>query len=393
VAGNGDFFFSGDGGPALYANLASPANLTISSAGNLYIADESNNRMRIVTFGSALALSPTTVTFANQTDGLTSSPLPVTLTNNSSTTIFLAGVSVSGTFAVSGTTCGASLGSGAYCTIMVTFTPLAAVSESGFLTVTANGVLYNATLQGQGTVPAGTGTITGVVAGSGLTGGGTGGSVTLSVDSTVARTNSTNTFSGNQTVNGTLTATSFSGNGSGLTNISPAAIGPGTAAINITGNAATSTSATSAYKAQTAGELAGVAAADYARLNITNTFTGNQGITGNVAVTGTLSTTGAVGIGGGTPIAEYLSMTFKITAPALAVGACAKVTETVSAVGSDTNDTIALGVSNSFLSLAGVLYFQAWESAMNTITIRACNVSGATTASNSDYVRVDLFKH
>jgi len=394
VAGNGDYFFSGDGGPAVSANLANPTNLTISSSGNLYIADESNNRIRMVTFGSALALSPSTVTFANQTSGVTSSPQSVTLSNNGLTSILLSGISVSGTFAVAGTTCGASLGAGASCTIMVTFTPLAAVSESGFLTVTAYGVLYSATLQGQGTLAGGAGTITDVIAGSGLNGGGTTGSVTLSVDSTVARTNSANTFSGNQTINGTVTATAFSGNGSTLTNLNPAALSAGTAAINITGNAATATSASHAYLAQTAGELNGIPAANYARLNTANAFTGNQGITGNVAITGNLSTTGAVTIGGGTPIKRYLSMTFEITLPALAVGSCATLNEPVTAVGSDTNDTISLGVSNAFMSgTSGLLVFQAWESAMNTISIRVCNVSGATTSSITNSIRVDLFKH
>ena len=51
------------------------------------------------------------------------------------------------------------------------------------------------------------GTITGVTAGSGLTGGGTSGNISLSVDSTVARTNVNQIFNGNLTVNGTLTAT------------------------------------------------------------------------------------------------------------------------------------------------------------------------------------------
>ena len=55
---------------------------------------------------------------------------------------------------------------------------------------------------------AGTGTITGVTAGTDLTGGGTGGSVTLNVDTTqVPQLTAANTFTGNQTVNGNLSAT------------------------------------------------------------------------------------------------------------------------------------------------------------------------------------------
>ena len=54
----------------------------------------------------------------------------------------------------------------------------------------------------------GTGTITGVTAGSGLTGGGTSGSVTLNLDTTkVPLLNAANTFVGNQSITGNLTAT------------------------------------------------------------------------------------------------------------------------------------------------------------------------------------------
>ncbi len=71
-----------------------------------------------------------------------------------------------------------------------------------------------------------------------------------------------NTFTGNQTVNGAVTATSFVGDGSGLTGV----------------NAATATNATNAA------ELGGVAAAKYARLDISNSFTGNQSIAGNMGI-------------------------------------------------------------------------------------------------------------
>ena len=48
VAGNGVAGFAGDGGPATAANLAFPAALTFDSAGNMYIADASNSRVRKV---------------------------------------------------------------------------------------------------------------------------------------------------------------------------------------------------------------------------------------------------------------------------------------------------------------------------------------------------------
>jgi RHS repeat-associated protein len=48
VAGNGTWGFSGDGGPAVDAKLRSPLGLAVDSAGNLYIADSGNNRVRKV---------------------------------------------------------------------------------------------------------------------------------------------------------------------------------------------------------------------------------------------------------------------------------------------------------------------------------------------------------
>lgn len=48
VAGNGIKGFSGEGGPATDASLNSPFGLALDSAGNLYIADRLNNRVRRV---------------------------------------------------------------------------------------------------------------------------------------------------------------------------------------------------------------------------------------------------------------------------------------------------------------------------------------------------------
>jgi sugar lactone lactonase YvrE len=44
----GQYGFAGDGGPATGASLAFPKGLAVDAAGNLYIADQSNDRVRVV---------------------------------------------------------------------------------------------------------------------------------------------------------------------------------------------------------------------------------------------------------------------------------------------------------------------------------------------------------
>jgi predicted extracellular nuclease/sugar lactone lactonase YvrE len=48
VAGNGTHGLSGDGGPAINAQLNIPSDIAIDSSGNLFIADQGNNRVRKV---------------------------------------------------------------------------------------------------------------------------------------------------------------------------------------------------------------------------------------------------------------------------------------------------------------------------------------------------------
>src|SRR6202043_538786 len=54
VAGNGTAGFSGDGAAATSAELYSPTDLTFDSTGNLYISDNANNRIRKVTIATGV---------------------------------------------------------------------------------------------------------------------------------------------------------------------------------------------------------------------------------------------------------------------------------------------------------------------------------------------------
>lgn len=67
-AGNGTAGFSGDGGPATSAELNGPFGVGLDSAGNVYIADTSNQRIRVVgtlitTASVSVSCSPASVTY------------------------------------------------------------------------------------------------------------------------------------------------------------------------------------------------------------------------------------------------------------------------------------------------------------------------------------------
>ncbi len=257
----------------------------------------------------------------------------------------------------------------------------------------------------------GGGSITGVTAGAGLSGGGTTGTVTLSIP-TLAVTNTmlanasvtinagtglsgggavalgtsttlalasnacaagsgltalpfrctpfagtgANTFLGNQSVTGGVTATAFSGNGSALSNVN---------AVSLGGNLP----------------------AFYAKIGA-NTFTGSQAMP-------------SITIGGGTAITEYVSVTRAVHLPAIATNSCTTfTTAAVTGFTPGTSDSIALGLPSALVSGLGsgvFLMYQAWEtstSASPTITIQVCNPSTSRyRGGDTGTIRIDIFKH
>ncbi|HET6217415.1 MAG TPA: FG-GAP-like repeat-containing protein [Acidobacteriaceae bacterium] len=88
--------------------------------------------------GPSANLSPTTLTFASQVVGTTSTAQTATLTNSGNAPLNIAGISASGEFAQTNT-CGTSLAIGSSCQISVTFVPSAAGNASGTITVAQSG--------------------------------------------------------------------------------------------------------------------------------------------------------------------------------------------------------------------------------------------------------------
>ncbi len=122
--------FSGDGGPALSAQLHSPSSIAIDSLGAIDIADTGNNRIRNVTglvIVPVAGLTPPALIF-NPTVIARSSPAQIaTLTNTSTTApMQVAGIGFTGPNANSFSqtnNCPATLAPLGTCTINVVFTP------------------------------------------------------------------------------------------------------------------------------------------------------------------------------------------------------------------------------------------------------------------------------
>ena len=102
----------------------------------------------------AVSLSPTSLSFGNQTVNTTSGGQSVTLTNSGNATLSISSITLTGTDAAAyakTTTCASSLAANANCTISVTFTPTAVASTSATLSIATNAAGSPATVALTGT--------------------------------------------------------------------------------------------------------------------------------------------------------------------------------------------------------------------------------------------------
>ena len=145
---SGDFARTTTCGSTLAVNASCTISVTFRPAAagtrtaSVSIADNAPGSPQTVSLtgtGTAVSVSPTSLSFGNQTVGTTSAAQTVTVRNLGTTT--LTGITISDTGTNAGdfnetTTCGTSLGAGGSCTISVTFRPTARFTRTATLRVT-----------------------------------------------------------------------------------------------------------------------------------------------------------------------------------------------------------------------------------------------------------------
>jgi sugar lactone lactonase YvrE len=139
-AGSATAGFSGDGGVATSAELYYPEGVFEDGSGNILTADQYNYRVRSVSAFNAVGRSASSITFGIQTVGAMSTPEKVVLSAIGSPTI--SSITATAPFSEADN-CGA-LTNGTTCEVYVFFTPTAAGTTTGTLTITDNG-FFNTT--------------------------------------------------------------------------------------------------------------------------------------------------------------------------------------------------------------------------------------------------------
>jgi len=139
IAGNGTAGFSGDGGPATSASLSQSLALAVDPGGNVYIADANNDRIRkVLAVAPGFSASPTSLSFSASAGSAAAGSRQVALTSNVAGLAWVASARTSS----GGSWLSISPASGqipASITVSVDATNLAAGTYQGSLDVTAPG--------------------------------------------------------------------------------------------------------------------------------------------------------------------------------------------------------------------------------------------------------------
>jgi hypothetical protein len=106
---------------------------------DLAVANSSSDTVSVLLQATTVALSPLTLSFADQIVGTASTAQTLTLTNSGTTALNIDGIAAGGSFSQTNT-CGSILAGGATCAIKVTFKPTAVGPYTAAVTVTGNAV-------------------------------------------------------------------------------------------------------------------------------------------------------------------------------------------------------------------------------------------------------------
>lgn len=136
IAGNGTAGYSGDGGPATSAELYEPTGVTLDSAGDVFVSDYNNLRVRSISAFPALNTTPSSLAFGITAVGSTSAPQSVNVSALGA--LQINNISTSGSFSEADN-CPASLANGKTCTMYVYFAPTASGTANGTVTLNSNG--------------------------------------------------------------------------------------------------------------------------------------------------------------------------------------------------------------------------------------------------------------
>lgn len=165
ISGNGDFSETDNCGTSVPAAGTCTLNITFdptapgARAGSIVIQDNAAGSPHMINLagtgiGAAVSLAPATVTFPSQLIGSSSAAQVVTLSNTGNAPLSITSVQAEGDFGQTNN-CPASLNAASACTINVTFTPTAAGTRTGTVTITdsASGIPQSVALSGIGVTP------------------------------------------------------------------------------------------------------------------------------------------------------------------------------------------------------------------------------------------------
>lgn len=132
AACQGPFFTCGDGGSATAAQIDQPDGVATDNAGNLYIADSQDNRVRKVN------VSATALSFGTVNVGQISPIQDITVSDVGNATLNFSGISIPAPFQNPEVNCmpGVPVGIGQSCQLAIAFSPMNPTSSNGLLTLT-----------------------------------------------------------------------------------------------------------------------------------------------------------------------------------------------------------------------------------------------------------------